>query len=601
MKRILLGAALFLSTIAVADYNVRMPSEATRPRWKGAKVGEWTMDYSAVREKAKAEGRPYLVFTTGSWWCPHCEAFEEKVLLANASKWNAYVQENGFYLVMLDFPYRGHVKDSEVYKSRYPGFGDGWGFQCWLYDDDYLAENGLSKEAGLNAIMDMYRVQQSLALPSATPVSILSWDGKEEFNYGKVGYPTLLVFLPDGTEAGRFSPGATNRTVDDAYNYVVEKIDAIMSDALDKDCGLCSEPEAWGLSGERAEIFRGWLRDDRGIVGTVEFKTTKKDRNRDIKISATATITGGNGKKTRKEKFSGIGHDCCIDTVTLFSKKNGASLKMMFSEDGMSGLYTDGDEALSVIGARDVFKANDALAKDRMSLLTPGNWSFVMSVTNAPSSYARGYGVFSVAVLKSGVAKFSGTLPDGKKVSFSGRAIIGDSDVYCVPVSINTYTGKRGGFGCVLWFKNGWLFNVTDIRGWESAGAREFLAGWRPIYTATQGVGDVAENLELEFAEIPEVINGNPVVSNPDFDAIMVFRNIWTGSEESGFRAKLSAKTGLLNGTMKFSLEKPDGRKIFKSCKVKGAVSDGTAYCSVLIGKDGSIPVKITSCGACGD
>ena len=89
MKR-LIGIVLIALGVQQAlayEYNVRMPSSVACPRWKGARVGEWTMDYEAARSQAIAEGRGLIVFTTGSWWCPHCEAFEEKVLLENASRW----------------------------------------------------------------------------------------------------------------------------------------------------------------------------------------------------------------------------------------------------------------------------------------------------------------------------------------------------------------------------------------------------------------------------------------------------------------------------------------------------------------------------------
>ena len=170
---LLTAATMFTFNADAYEYDVRMPSSAARPRWSGAKVGEWTMDYQTAFAQAKAEGKNVILFTTGSWWCPLCEAFEEKVLGSTA--WRNYVQDNGFYLVMLDFPYRGEVTEDQLWKSKYPEYGNGWGFQCWLYDEDYLEENGLTKEDGLNAIMERYRVQKELALDSASPVSIRTW------------------------------------------------------------------------------------------------------------------------------------------------------------------------------------------------------------------------------------------------------------------------------------------------------------------------------------------------------------------------------------------------------------------------------------------
>ena len=169
-RRLALALALAVGASAFAAYNVRRPSDAIRPRWQGAKVGEWTMDYATAAAKAKAEGRINIVFVTGSWWCPHCEAFEEKVLLSEA--WRKLLAERDFYLTMLDFPYRGHVKDEELHKSRYPEKGDGWGFQCWLYDDEYLAENGLTAEDGFREIQKRYEVQKELAPETASLVTI---------------------------------------------------------------------------------------------------------------------------------------------------------------------------------------------------------------------------------------------------------------------------------------------------------------------------------------------------------------------------------------------------------------------------------------------
>ena len=595
MKNIMATAVILggMSVFAY-EYNVRMPSSAAYPRWRGAKVGEWTMDYEAARSQAVAEGRGVILFTTGSWWCPHCEAFEEKVLLDHAAQWRNYVQEKGYYLVMLDFPYRGHVTDDQLWKSAHPEYGDGWGFKCWLYDDDYLEANGLSKEDGLNAIMDRYRLQKSLALDSATTITIKTWDGSEDFSYGKVGYPTLIVYLPNGSEAGRFSPGSTYRESDDAYNYVIEKLDSIVREALDEECGLCSDPERWGLSGVRSETYRGWIHGDAsGIVGTFEANVGRMNARREIKISATVTIAGA------KRKFSGIGQDCCIDAVVLEGDgRDGAIMELMFDENGVRGDYVSGGDRFAVSGARDIFKARDAVARNRRSLLVPGTWTFAMAVTNAPSSLAQGYGAFSVQVAKSGTASLRGVLPNGTSVAASSKVIIGDSDVYCLPVSVD---GKKGGFGCCLWFKNGWLFNITSIRSWNTVGKNGFVAGWRAIYSAVSGFGAIGNEFELVLPEAPETIAGYPLAVDPSGDGITVAKKLWTGTENSKFQATMDAKTGLFSGSMKFFFETRPGSVKGRAYKVSGVAVDGTVYCSAVYGKDGSYAVKVSSCDACED
>ena len=65
--RMALVAATVFGTLAAAafEYNVRMPSTAACPRWRGARVGEWTMDYEAARAQAVAEGRGLILLPRG--------------------------------------------------------------------------------------------------------------------------------------------------------------------------------------------------------------------------------------------------------------------------------------------------------------------------------------------------------------------------------------------------------------------------------------------------------------------------------------------------------------------------------------------------------
>ncbi len=596
MKR-LIGIVLIALGVQQAlayEYNVRMPSSVACPRWKGARVGEWTMDYEAARSQAIAEGRGLIVFTTGSWWCPHCEAFEEKVLLENASRWRNYIQEKGYYLVMLDFPYRGHVDDSQVWKSARPECGDGWGFQCWLYDDDYLEENGLTREDGMKAIMDLYRLQKSLALESASPITIKSWDGSEEFTYGKVGYPTLIIYLPNGSEAGRFSPGSTNRDADDAYNYVVDKIDSIVSEALDEECGLCSDPDEWGLIGTKSETYRGWISGEgEGIAGTFEAKVSRKNSRGDIKIDVTADYSG------KKRRLRGVGLDCCIEAVTLHSTgKDNSTMELMFDTNGVSGVYNEGDKTLTLVGARDVFKARDSVAKSRREILTTGTWTFAMAVTNSVSELTKGYGAFSVKVLKSGKASVRGVLPNGQAVSLSSKVIIGDSDTYCIPVFINK---SKYSVGCCLWFKHGWLFNVTDISKWTLSGKKGFQAGWRVICSSVPSFGEIAGDYELVMPEVPMTIDGKALAIDPNGDPITIENKKWIGTEDSRFKGTMDMKTGMVSGSMKLFVETTRGSLRSKSCKVSGVVIDGTAYCSALIRGKSSYAIKVSACNACED
>ena len=156
-----LTTALCLSGADALAYEYNVTPSAIRPRWSGAKAGEWTFDREAAFANAKRDGKYTIVMFTGSWWCPYCQTCEAKVLTSKA--WADYVAENGYYLVECDYPYRFPVPEGQEWKGTSP-LGDGWGFQCWLYDAGYLAENGLTADEGLAAIQDMYDYQDAMAL-----------------------------------------------------------------------------------------------------------------------------------------------------------------------------------------------------------------------------------------------------------------------------------------------------------------------------------------------------------------------------------------------------------------------------------------------------
>ena len=583
-----------MATVASGAYNVRRPSDYLRPRWSGAVAGEWTMDYDAALSAAGTNGKFTLMFITGSWWCPHCEAFEEKVALSQ--EWRDYVAEKGFYLTMLDFPYRGTVSEEELYKSVHPEFGPGWGFNCWLYDDEYLAENSMTREDGYDEIMRLYRKQQDLALESASKVTIKTWDGSADFTYGRVGYPTLIVFMPDGSEAGRFVPLVTYMDAADAKEYVLQQLDAIINEALDAQCWLCDDPETGGLDGDSAQSYNGWLADSSGmIVGTVVAKTGKKGSKGEIKVSATITVDG------KKTTFKGKTSDGYAAIELKKSQNSPQTAILRFGSEGLSGSYIDGEAMYSIVGARNVFTAKDAEARERDAGLAQGVWSFVLDPTNSPSALAGGYGSFTVQIKAKGKAKFSGVLGDGTKINVAGQMIAGDDGVYCLPVDARAYSGKKGGFGCNIWFKDGWLFNVTAITPWKTTGKNEFTAYWRAIFSAGAGIGNPGPDMELVFANPPESVSGMPLAADPDYDTITVKTSKWIGTDMSGFNARLNAKTGVVSGSMKFKALQPSGREKTIRATVNGVVIGDAAYASVLIKGKESWAAKISSCNACED
>ena len=145
------------------------------------------------------------------------------------------------------------------------------------------------------------------------------------------------------------------------------------------------------------------------------------------------------------------------------------------------------------------------------------------------------------------------------------------------------------------------MFNVSDIRGWNTVGKSGFTAGWRPIYSSVPGLGNVGDELELVLPKVPDAIGGRSLVVDPSGDPITVKRTTWTGTEDSRFRVTMDKTTGALSGSMKFYVEGRRGAVLTKTCKVSGVVVDGTAYCSALSSGNGSYAVKVSSCDACED
>lgn len=601
INRSLLGGGLALALVlgaglpASAAYNVRRPSDEIRPRWQGAKVGEWTMDYEAAAAQAKAEGKINIVFVTGSWWCPHCEAFEEKVLLSDS--WRTFLADRRFYLTMLDFPYRGHVKDEELHKSRHPEMGDGWGFQCWLYDDEYLAENGLTAEDGFREIQKRYEVQKSLALETANQVTIRTWDDSADFTYGKVGYPSLVIYLPDGSEAGRFVPFVTYMEASEAREYVINQIKTIIAEALNAQCGLCSDPEAdeCGLSGAYSQRYLGWLSGgEAGLAGLIDVRAGKASRKGAIKVKATVTLGG------RKIQLAGTATNGC-ETVSLAKGACRAVLKLGFA--GLSGTLEEGGASYAVTGARDAFsaKSDDREMASRRAALETGSWSFVMRPEETDHPLAGGFGTLTVTIKAKGKATVAGHLGDGTKVNVSGQVIAGEDGIFCLPVVATPYPRKKGGFSCNLWFKNGWLYNVTEVGAWKRVAQSPFEVAWWPIYTADSGSGAISDEMELLFEALPERVDGLPLVQNPEADSITPHGAMWKGTDVSGFSTRLTAGTGAFSGTMNFYVDKGGGATKRTRANVYGVVIGGTGYGTVLVKNVGSWAVKVSACAACED
>lgn len=596
VKSFFAAAAALLAAYAFAfEYNVTRP--AIRPRWSGAEVGEWTMDRETALAKAKADLAYVIVMFTGSWWCPICQTCEAKVLTSQA--WADYVAKLGCYLVVCDYPYRFPVPAGQEWKGTSP-LGDGWGFQCWLYDADYLAQNGLTAEQGLDAIQKMYDYQDALALPDST-VDVIGRLGGGTMDLHKIAYPSMILFSSDGSEVGRVTfPRAWYREAavsdEEAIDFMIGGLEALRSE---DEGGLFDNPTAGGLLGTVATQYTGWIADGNtgNLAGTVVLKAAKANRRTGLS-KLTATITTRSGAKV---KLTGKAETPSTNKVFMLTKTGStvtASVKL--GAEGLVGAYKDSNgKTYSIQGGRNVFTARDEKAKARAATLTKGFWPIALATDkNGGSAFANGYSGLSATVRNKGKVKVTGTLGDGNKVNVSAQAIMGENGKVVVPVM-----EKRGAYSFMLEFANGRLSAVTGLSAWNATRLpAKFTATWSTniVFSAVSGAGEVPSPMYLSIQGFDPAagIGGKPVAVSPVDDMIAAARNKWAGTKGvTDLKVTFKPKDGTFKGT--FNVYVTDGDRTRKlKANVSGVVVDGVPYGTAVIRNVGAWAVKFV--GSCG-
>ena len=599
MRRILivLSAVVGLSGInAFAfEYNVTRP--AICPRWSGAEVGEWTMDREAAFAKAKTDLAYTIVLFTGSWWCPICQTCEAKVQTSQA--WADYVAQAGYYLVECDYPYRFPVPEGQEWKGTSP-LGDGWGFKCWLYDADYLDQNGLTAEEGLAAIQKMYDYQDALALPGST-VDVIGRLGGGTMELHKIAYPTMALFRPDGSEIGRVTfprawDLASSVSDEEAINYMIEGLEALRND----DSGdLYGNPIEGGFLGTAATQYQGWIADGETseVAGTLVIKAAKANKKTGLS-KLTATIVPRNGGKV---VLVGTAETPSTNKVFNLTKAGStATARVKLGAEGLVGYYkaTNG-KSYSIQGGRNVFSAKDVKAKARAATLVKGFWPIVLTTEkNGGSAFADGYTGLSVVVGNKGKVKVTGTLGNGNKVNVSAQAVMGENGKVFVPV-----VEKKGAYSFMLEFVNGRLSAVTGLSAWSATGLpAQFTATWSSnvVFSAVSGVGEIPSPMYLTIKGLDPVagIGGKTITVSPVDDMVVVARNKWTGTKGvTDLKVTFKPKDGTFKGT--FNVYVADGGKIRKlKANVSGVVVDGVPYGTAVIRNVGAWAVKFA--GSCG-
>ena len=589
----------FAAVCATAfEYNVTRP--AIRPRWSGAEAGEWTMDRNTAFAKAKTDVAYTIVMFTGSWWCPICQTCETKVLTSQA--WADYVAKVGYYLVECDYPYRFPVPEGQEWKGTSP-LGDGWGFKCWLYDADYLAQNGLTAEDGLAAIQEMYDYQDALALPGST-VDVIGRVGGGTMDLHKIAYPTIVLFRPDGSEVGRVTfPRAwylaSAVSDEEAINYMIGGLETLRSG---EGGGLYENPTDGGFQGTEATQYLGWIADDETgeVAGTVDIKATKANTRTGLsKLMATVVLRDG-----RKIKLTGTAEAPSTNKVfTLASASASASVK--FEVNGLIGCYIAPEgKFYSIHGGRNVFKAKDDAGKAAAAAVAKGCWSIALETADdGGSAFAHGYTGLSVTVGNLGKVRISGTLGDGTAANTTAQAIVGANGVVCVPVTASLYS-KKGGYSMLLTFKSGQLAAVTGISSWKAAGnSATFTARWfdEAIFHAEPGAGKISSDMILDIAGFDEVTSlaGNVVATSPNYSLVTAVGNRWTGIKGiNDLKVTYKEKDCTFKGTLNVYVTDPRGKPKKIKGTLTGVVVNGVPYGTLVIRNVGSWAVLFS--GPCG-
>ena len=575
-----------------SGYDV-CPSEIV-PQWSGAVPGEWTFDYQNALSNAKAEGRYTLMLFSAMWWCPHCQPLEKNVLVTDAFR--AYVQENGFYLTVLDFPYRDGVSN--------------W---CWLWDPDYRQAAGIGEwtpQDVSDELIARFAFQDSWtkggAVTTNRNVLVEIGDGVTNLTdrvdiprtvYHRVGYPTIIVVKPDGTEAGRFSFNK-NIAPEAAVDYVIGNIDQTM---LNAKSDLFENPTEGGLVGAAAATYDGWLTDGKGVVaGKVLLKTGKANKKtRAIKVSA--AVTGTNGKKVTYSGTATVGTN---QVVTLVKKNSSAVVSVVIGSEGFVGTFADATGSFDIQGARNVFSAKDSASKARASAVPKGVWPLALfTADDGGSAFARGTAGLSVSIASKGKVKVTGTLGDGTKVSVSSQTVVGENGVFAIPLVAPLYV-KKGGFSATLAFVGGKMSAVTGISPWVAVKKpATFTAAFSdaPKFSAAPGGGSVGETLTLEIADFDEVaeLNGCAVAINPNMSSVFVTGNKWSGMKGlTDLKVTYAPKTATFKGSLNVYCTDAKGKAKKVKGTLTGCVVNGIPYGTLVIKNVGSWAVTFSSgCG----
>ena len=564
------------------SYPYDFGPSAIVPKWREVKAGEWTFNYEGALAKAKAEGRYTLLLFAGQWWCPHCQALERDVLLTDGFK--NYVNDRGYYLAALDFPYR-----------------DGHSMWTWLWDPAYRMANGIGDWTPQQIadeyvkrfqFQDLMHVEGGATTTNNNVLVEISADGSTTnlavyaqnptTVYRRVAYPTIIVVAPDGNVAGRVT---YNKKTDSAEGLgkVINEIETAKMGGSNE---LFSSPGAGGIKGTAAQTYDAVLMDVDGVVrGVATFKTALRNvRTGDIKVTCSIQVAGG-----RRMSLTGTAEGSEGENITLSGRSSSFLSIVRIGSEGVIGSCTDGVVTYAVHGARNPFRARDDAAKARAATLQKGFWTFALADSGKTDSlFTRGYSAFSIATVAKGKMKTVGFLGDGSRVALSSQALFGENGRVLVPV-----IAKDGGFSILLVFDN-WKLSVVRCGAvWKKAKSTgEWASG--AVFAANSGTGTVPNTMYLQIEGFNPAagIGGKPIAVPPSGDAVVAKGRAWTGTKGiTDLKAIFNQNDGTFKGAF-YVYVTDDGKSKRLRAAMKGVVVNGVPYGTAVIPNVGAWAVR---------
>ena len=353
--------------------------------------------------------------------------------------------------------------------------------------------------------------------------------------------------------------------------------------------------------------YEGYLLDGDKMAGTIQLKTSKGRRGKEetVVVANAAIQLLGEGRIRLRGT---LGEDLSGTLATV-----NASDERELDVTTLNGSVLEGSfDAYTVVGTRDIsgkktyldlVKAKEADDNWR------GNYVVVLKSDSDESNLGKGYVGLSVQVRVGGRAHVTGTMPDGTRISCTGRLEVHDGNVCELPVVVPLYPGKKGGFGMLMVFSDEGV-SVSAESAWsntavpftsaltaEGAGRVSGLS-----QNATFVLEDTFADVEAEEDLLP---NGVEVtVSGTRWTTPKADRVKFNGDDSayevqtefgnpSGLTLSVSPAKGSFCGKFKVFAVTEAGKSKKYTAVVSGAVLDGVGYGTATIKKIGSVPVTV--------